>query len=110
MSLLSFYKQRDAESEPSIEDDFLNTHKNNLLNNKHLLKILHLNCQSLASTFTEFEAMNYECNFDILTLSETWLTENQNLLNYLELSGYDLNYNNKKNKRGCGVVAYVRES
>ena len=54
--------------------------------------------------------MNYKCNFDILTLSETWLTENQNLLNYLELSGYDLNYNNKKNKRGCGVVAYVRES
>ena len=54
--------------------------------------------------------MNYKCNFDILTLSETWLTENQNLLNYLELSGFDLNYNNKENKRGCGVVAYVRES
>ena len=71
---------------------------------------MHLNCQSLASTFTEFEAMNYKCNFDILTLSETWLTENQNLLNYLELSGFDLNYNNKENKRGCGVVAYVRES
>ena len=34
---------------------------------------------SLASTFTEFKAMNYECNFDILMLSETWLTENQNL-------------------------------
>ena len=87
LSLLPFYKQRGVESEPSIEDDFLNTHKNNLLNNKHLLKILHLNCQSLASTFTEFEAMNYECNFDILTLSETWLTENQNLLDYVELSG-----------------------
>ena len=110
MSLLPFYKQRDVESEPSIEDDFLNTHKNNLLNNKHLLKILHLNCQSLASTFTEFEAMNYECNFDILTLSETWLTENQNLLNYVELSGYDLYYNNRGNKRGGGVAAYVRES
>ena len=110
LSLLPFYKQRDVESEPSIEDDFLNTHKNNLLNNKHLLKILHLNCQSLASTFTEFEAMNYECNFDILTLSETWLTENQNLLNYVELSGYDLYYNNRGNKRGGGVAAYVRES
>ena len=110
LSLLPFYKQRDVESEPSIEDDFLNTHKNNLLDNKHLLKILHLNCQSLASTFTEFEAMNYECNFDILTLSETWLTENQNLLNYVELSGYDLYYNNRENKRGGGVAAYVRES
>ena len=110
MSLLPFYKQRDVESEPSFEDDFLNTHKNNLLNNKHLLTILHLNCQSLASTFTEFEAMNYECNFDILTLSETWLTENQNLLDYVELSGYDLYYKNRENKRGGGVAAYVRES
>ena len=110
LSLLPFYKQRDVESEPSIEDDFLNTHKNNLLNNKHLLKILHLNCQSLASTFTEFEAMNYECNFDILKLSETWLTENQNLLDYVELSEYDLYYNNRDNKRGGGVAAYVRES
>ena len=54
--------------------------------------------------------MNYECNFDILTLSETWLTENQNLLNYVELSGYDLYYNNRENKRGGGVAAYVRES
>ena len=65
LSLLPFYKHRDVECEPSIEDDFLNTHKDNLLNNKHLLKILHLNCQSLAATFTEFEVMNYECNFDI---------------------------------------------
>ena len=110
LSLPPFYKQRDVKSEPFIGDDFLNTNKNNLLNNKHLLKILHLNCQSLASTFTEFEAMNYECNFDILTLSETWLTENQNLLNYVELSGYDLYYNNRENKRGGGVAAYVRES
>ena len=85
-------------------------HKNNLLNYKHLFKILHLNCQSLASTFTEFKAMNYECNFDILTLSETWLTESQDLLDYVELSGYDLYYNNKENKRGGGVAAYERES
>ena len=110
LSLLPFSKQRDVKSERSIEDHFLNTHKNNLLNNKHLLKILHLNCQSVASTFIEFEAMNYECNFDILALSETWLTENQNLLDYVELSGHDLYYNNTENKRRGGVAAYVRES
>ena len=98
LPLLPFYKQRDAESDPSIVDDFLDIHKNNLLNNKDVLKILHLNRQSLASTFTEFEAENYECNFDILTLHETWLTENQNLLEYLELSVYDLYYENRKTK------------
>ena len=70
---------------------------------------MHLNCQSLASTFAEFEAMNYEYNFDILTLSETWLTENQNLLDYVELSGYGLYYKNRENKRGGGVAAYVRD-
>ena len=71
---------------------------------------MHLNCQSLASTFTEFEAMSYERNFDILTLSETWLTENQNLLDFVELSGYDLYYTRRENKRGGGVAAYVSES
>ena len=55
---------------------------------------------------TEFEAMSYECNFDILTLSETWL----NLLDYVELSGYDLYCNNRENKRGGGVAAYLRKS
>ena len=54
--------------------------------------------------------MNYECNFDILPLSKTWLTENQNLLDYMELSGYDLYYNNRENKHGGVVAAYVRES
>ena len=39
LSLLPFYKQREVESEPSIEDDFLNTHNDNLLNNKHLLNL-----------------------------------------------------------------------
>ena len=99
-----------VEGQPSIEEDFLNTHKNNLLNNKHLLRILNLNCQSLASTFTEFKAINYGCNIDTLTVSETWLTENQNLLEYVELPGYDLYYKNRENKRGSGVAAYARDS
>ena len=72
--------------------------------------VARLNCQSLALTFIEFEAMTYERNFAIPTLSETWLTENQNLLDYVELSGYDLFYNNRENKRGGGVAAYVCES
>ena len=54
--------------------------------------------------------MNYECNFNILTLSETWLTENQNLLDHVELSGSDLYYKNRESKRGRRVAAYVRES
>ena len=110
LSLLPFYEQRDVEGETSIEEDFLDTHKNNLLINKHLLKILHLNCQSLTSTVTEFEAMIYECNFDILTLSEIWLPENQNLLDYVELPGCCLYYKNRENKRVSGVAAYVRDS
>ena len=71
---------------------------------------MHLSCQSLASTFTKFEAKNHKYNFNILTLSETWLTENQNLLDYVEISGYDLCYKNRENKCGGGVAAYVRDS
>ena len=110
LSLLPFYKQRDFESDPCIVDDCLDTHKNNLINNNHLLKILNLNCQSLSSTYTKFKAMNYECNFNILTLSETWLTGNQNLLDYVELSECDLYYKNRESKRGGRVAAYARES
>ena len=46
----------------------------------------------------------------ILTLPETWLTENQNLLDYVEFYGYDLYYNNREIKRGGGLAAYVKES
>ena len=59
----------------------------------------------MVSIYTKFQEMNYECNFDILTLSETWLTENQNLLDYVELSGYDFYYNDREKKRGGGVAA-----
>ena len=39
---------------------------------QHLLKICHLNTQSMLSTFDEFECLINQYPFDVITLSETW--------------------------------------
>lgn len=89
----------------------IDQHKEQLEVNKHLLKIFHLNTQSLLSTFAEFEAMAYEYKFDILTLSETWFTDNQHLIDHVQIPGYNLYYRNRNNnKRGGGVAAYIRDN
>ena len=41
------------------------------------LKVMHLNTQSLISTFPEFTAYVNDYPFDVYTLSETWLTSNK---------------------------------
>ena len=42
-----------------------------------------------------------EYQFDIITISETWLKDNQKLLDYVDIRGYKLKYANRDNKRGC---------
>ena len=94
-----------------IQTTLFDHHKKQLEANKHLLKILHLNTQSLLSTFAEFEAMAFEYKFDILTLSETWFTNNQHLIDHVQIPGYNLYYRNRSNnRRGGGVAAYIRDS
>ena len=46
---------------------------------KHF-SIAHLNAQSITSTFDEFQVMITENQFDIVSLSETWLCNNKHLL------------------------------
>ena len=55
---------------------------------KHL-SIAHLKTQSIASTFPQFEVMLNSRNFDVITLSETWLKDNKDLLNHVQISGYN---------------------
>ncbi|XP_057310275.1 uncharacterized protein LOC130648252 [Hydractinia symbiolongicarpus] len=77
-------------------------------NPKHT-KICHLNTQSLPSTFDEFSYM-LECHkFDIITLSETWLKNNQVLIDYVNIPGYQFEYKNRTDKRGGGVGMYIKD-
>ena len=73
------------------------------------MNICHLNTQSLTSSFAEFESMLYMYKFDICTLSETWLTDNQHLLEHVSIPGYDMLYRNRSNRRGGGVGIYIKD-
>ena len=94
---------------PEIENGIENgidTHIKVLTSHPNHLKLMHLNTQSLVSSFNEFSLMFDEYKFDLLTLSETWLKDNEHLLNYIDMPGYTFLYNNRNHIRG-GVGCYV---
>ena len=72
--------------------------------------IAHLNTQSITSTFAQFEAMLNIHQFDIITLSETWLKDNANLLSSVEIPGYNNNFRNRDRVKGGGVGYYVKNN
>ena len=70
------------------------------------LSIAHLNTQSISSTFPQFVAMLNIHQFDIITLSETWLKDNVNLLNAVDIFGYNKSFRNRDQVKGGGVGYY----
>jgi len=64
----------------------------------------------MSSTFDEFQVMLKQHQFDIITLSETWLKDNKHLLEYVKLSGYNFSFKNRDNKRGGGVGVYIKDT
>ena len=44
----------------------------------------------MSSTFGEFQFMINQTNFDVVTLSETWLKNDKYLIEYVRLSGYEI--------------------
>ena len=51
-----------------------------------------------------------QINFDVITLSETWLKNDKHLLEYVRLPGYEFAYRNRDEKRGDGVGIYTRDT
>ena len=69
---------------------------------------MHLNTQSLISSFPKFTAFVNNYSFDMYTLSETQLTSNPRQMNYVKIPGLQLLNRNRSNKKGGGV--YVRDN
>ena len=46
--------------------------------------------------------------FDIITLSETWLKYNVNLINAVDIPGYNKSFRNRDQVKGVGVGYYVK--
>ena len=92
--------------QPSLSTDKFQS----MIDKQHLLKICHLNTQSMLSTFDEFECLINQYLFDIITLSETWLKDNQHVLDYVRIPGYSIEFRNRKDRRGVGVGIYLRDN
>ena len=78
------------------------------------LKIVHLNIRSLPRKIEQLRAILLGSNIDVITLSETWLHSKIDS-QMIEIQGYTLHRldratqnANLKNKRGGGLLAYVR--
>ena len=64
----------------------------------------------MSSTFDEFQVMVYHHTFDIITLSETWLRNDTNLLQYVQTPAYSFRYKNRDEWRGGGVGMYIKDT
>ena len=115
LSYLPFFHVRDLNTIENVMVDNLEPTDQTMTDDPHLnifdqkgMKIAHLNTQSISSTFTEFEKLMYTYKFDIMTLSETWLKHDANLLKYVKIHGYKPEYNHRPT-RGGGVGMFIRE-
>lgn len=72
--------------------------------------IIHFNSRSLYSNFEHIKGylQNISHRFNIIAISETWITENRGV--NFELEGYELNYTNRQDKGGGGVALSVDKS
>ena len=80
--------------------------------NSPSLSVFHLNIRSLNANFESLKVLLEECNFsfDILCLTETWCSDQSFGANSnFQLPNYDaLHYERKTNKKGGGIVIYVK--
>ena len=71
---------------------------------------MHINTQSMVSTFDHLCLLIQRYFFDVITMSETWLKENNLLIQYVTIPGYIHAFNNRDKIRGGGVGVYIKES
>ncbi len=73
------------------------------------IKLIHCNARSLKSKFDKFLTLltSLSCQFDILGISETWLSDN--IMSDFNIPGYNIVFNNRQNSRGGGVAMYIAD-
>ena len=113
---LPFYGVRDLDELDSVIPDsesenecYIDSHWEKLSQHSKHLRLCHLNCQSLLSTFDEFVHLVSKYKLDILTLSETWLRNNVHQIAHIQIPGNSFAFKNRGEKRGGGVAVYLGE-
>ena len=75
------------------------------------VSLLHLNCRSLRKNFQNVENMlnNIKIKFDVVAITESWLSSTDDL-NLYKINGYEIEYMHRLNKRGGGILIYVKQN
>ena len=112
LSTLPFFGCRDLDTSADTMNNTspLDQHETMLNEKQNLLSFLHLNTQSLVSSVCELNLLIERYKFDIIGMSETWLHDNDLLIQHVAMPGYTLEYNNRAQGRGGGVGCYLREN
>ena len=71
---------------------------------------MHLNTQSMVSTFNELLLTVNSYPMHIVALSETWLRDQLQLLDYVSIPGFVTEFWNRECIRGGGVGVYIKEN
>ena len=112
---LPFYSRRNSDFDSTVADETTILHTNNchiqtLNYYQKYTSVAHINCQSILSTFHEFAVRLKSYEFDIISLSETWLTNNQHQLDCVNITGYKLIFKHRKDKKVGGVGFHIKEN
>ena len=75
------------------------------------ISIIHLNCRSIKSNFDSINQYLHKIksNFDVIALSETWLSI-YNDLNHFKISNYIMYNTCRSDRCGGGVALYIKQS
>ena len=94
----------------SISSDAVNEHLEALTSRPNQLRLVHINTQSMVSSFDELILFIKEYPNDVITMSETWLKNNPHLLNYVTIPGYSNIFRNRDDILGGWVGVYLRDA
>lgn len=71
---------------------------------------IHINSQAMTLTFQGLLLVIRTRGFDLVTLSETWMKDNHQLLSHASITGYVDEFWNRDQIKGGGVGAYIEQS
>ena len=71
---------------------------------------MYLNTQAMTSTFNESLRTMKTYPMDVVLLTETWLRDQKELLNYVSIDGYATEFRHRVATKGGGVGAYIKEN
>ena len=75
-----------------------------------MIKFLYTNIRSIKTKFDEFKTLVNTENPDIIGLTETWLNcSKKEFESEFSLTGYTILNKDRKNKKGGGVMLYIKD-